>query len=99
MKVPTMKTYLASLALLASVVPALAAPHTVTLSVPGMDCAVCPITIKKALMKLDGVAGVTSSLEKRETNVLFDDSKVNAAALTRATKEAGFPSTVANAKR
>ncbi|HCC82324.1 MAG TPA: mercuric transport protein periplasmic component, partial [Methylophaga sp.] len=28
--------------------PALAAPQTVTLSVPGMTCSACPITVKAA---------------------------------------------------
>ena len=30
-------------------------PQTVTLSVPGMTCAACPITVKKALSKVEGV--------------------------------------------
>ncbi|EKH5750464.1 cation transporter, partial [Pseudomonas aeruginosa] len=34
--------------------PAWAATKTVTLSVPGMTCAACPITVKKALTKVDG---------------------------------------------
>jgi mercuric transport protein len=35
--------------------PAWAATQTVTLSVTGMTCAACPITIKKALNKVEGV--------------------------------------------
>ena len=34
---------------------ALAAPKTVTLDVPGMTCAACPITVKTALTKLTRV--------------------------------------------
>ena len=41
------------IALLAA--PAWAAPRTVKLAVPGMTCATCPITVKKALQKVDGV--------------------------------------------
>ena len=44
-----------TLALIVSV-PVIAATKTVTLSVPGMNCAACPITVKKALGKVPGVA-------------------------------------------
>lgn len=36
--------------------PAWAAMQTVTLSVPDMTCAACPITVKAALNKVDGVS-------------------------------------------
>ncbi len=86
---------IASFAVSAAVWPA---QQTVTLSVPGMTCAICPVTIKKALLKLDGVIDVKSNLGKRETTVIYDDVKVKVATMTRATKEAGFPSTFAGTK-
>jgi mercuric ion binding protein len=82
-----------AVALAALAVPAWAETKTVTLSVPGMDCAACPITIKKALGKVPGVSKVEASFEKKQAVVTFDDSKANVALLTRATAEAGFPST------
>lgn len=72
--------------------PASAAPKTVTLSVRGMTCAACPITIKKALLNVAGVQKVEVSYEKKEAVVTFDDAKVNVDALTEATKRAGYPS-------
>lgn len=75
-------------------VPALAATRTVTLSVPGMNCAACPITVKKALGKVPGVAKTDVNLDKREATVTFDDAKTNVDALTQATRDAGYPSTV-----
>lgn len=45
--------------------PAWAATKTVALSVPGMTCAACPITVKKALTKVDGVQKAKVSYEKR----------------------------------
>lgn len=72
--------------------PASAAPKTVTLSVRGMTCAACPITIKKALRNVAGVQKVEVSYEKKEAVVTFDDAKVNVDALTEATKRAGYPS-------
>ncbi len=74
--------------------PAWAAAKTITLSVPGMTCAACPITVKKALTKLDGVKEAKVSYENREAVVTFDDAKITAEALTRATADAGYPSTV-----
>lgn len=74
--------------------PAWAAPKTVTLSIPGMTCAACPITIKRALTRVDGVQSAEVSYEKREAVVTFDDAKTSAEALTKATEDAGYPSTV-----
>jgi mercuric ion binding protein len=88
------KYLLATLALLAAVVPAWAARQTVTLSVPGMTCAACPITVKQALSRVNGVDMIDVSLEKKEAVVTFDDAKTNVAALTKATENAGYPSSV-----
>lgn len=74
--------------------PSWAATKTVTLSVPGMTCAACPITVKKALSKVEGVEKIEVEYEKREAVVTFDDAKTNVKALTRATKNAGYPSTL-----
>ena len=70
-----------------------AGEQSVTLSVPKMDCEVCPITVKKALGKVVGVSRTDVSVAKREVIVTFDDAKTNVSALTAATKNAGYPST------
>jgi mercuric ion binding protein len=88
-----MKTLLASLTLVIAS-PLWAAPQTITLSVPGMTCSTCIITIKKALTKVDGVAKAEVSFENREAIVTFDDAKTSAQSLTKATENAGYPSTV-----
>lgn len=88
-----MKTLL-PLALRAAVATAHAAPQTVTLDVPGMTCAACPITVKKAISKVDGVSKVEVSYEKRQAVVTFDDAKASVQQLTQATENAGYPSTV-----
>jgi len=74
--------------------PAWAAPRSVTLSLPTMDCAVCPITVKKALLKVDGVSRAELSFDKRQAVVTFDDARTSVPAWTRATQDAGYPSTV-----
>jgi periplasmic mercuric ion binding protein len=89
-----MKKLLASLTLAAVVAPVSAATQTVTLAVPGMTCAACPITVKKALSKVEGVSKTDVNFDKREAVVTFDDAKTNVQKLTRATEEAGYPSSV-----
>jgi periplasmic mercuric ion binding protein len=74
--------------------PALAESKTVTLSVPGMYCEVCPITVKKALQKVAGVEKVSASFETKQAVVTFDDSKASVNKLREATAKAGYPSTV-----
>ncbi len=74
--------------------PGWAATNTVRLSVPTMDCPVCPITIKKALTKMPGVSQVEVSFDKRLATVTFDDSKTTVDALKTATTDAGYPSTL-----
>lgn len=49
------KTVPLFLVLVATSVPALAASRTVMLDVQNMTCAVCPITVKKALEYIPGV--------------------------------------------
>ncbi|WP_425443770.1 mercury resistance system periplasmic binding protein MerP [Thermomonas hydrothermalis] len=82
------------LALATVATPVWAATKTVTLSVPGMTCAVCPITVKKALTKVDGVRTVEVSFEKRQAIVTFDDAKTRVQTLIQATTDAGYPSSV-----
>lgn len=71
---------------------ALAATKTVTLSVPGMYCAVCPVTVKKALSRVKGVSRVAVDYDKKEAVVVFDDAKARVEDLALATEEAGYPS-------
>ena len=79
--------------MLAAALPALAATKTVTLAVPSMDCAMCPITVKKALKAVPGVSKIDVSLAKKDAVVTFDDAKTSVSALTKATANAGYPST------
>ncbi|NWG74839.1 MAG: mercury resistance system periplasmic binding protein MerP [Rubrivivax sp.] len=82
------------LILLAAAAAVQAAPQTVTLDVPGMTCAACPITVKKAISKVDGVSKVEVSYEKRQAVVTFDDARASVQALTQASASVGYPATV-----
>lgn len=89
-----MKKLIASFVLVAVTVPVWAATRTVTLSVPGMTCATCPITVKKAISRVEGVSKTDVSFDKREAVVTFDDARTSVQTLTQATEDAGYPSTV-----
>lgn len=67
-----------------------AAPQTVVLSVPGMNCASCPLTVKTALKKVAGVSDIDVAYKQKEVTVTFDDTKTKIEALTQATTEAGY---------
>ncbi|MGP8438602.1 mercury resistance system periplasmic binding protein MerP [Paraburkholderia fungorum] len=68
--------------------------RTVTLDVTNMDCAVCPITVRKALEKVPGVTSVKVDFASKRAEVVFDPKKASVDALTNATTDAGYPSHV-----
>jgi len=86
-----MKKFLALLALAAAAAPLAAAPRTVTLAVDNMTCAACPITVKKAIARVDGVSKVDVSYERREAVVTFDDAKASVERIAKASADAGYP--------
>jgi len=93
------KKIMTALALFALVSPAWAATQTVALAVGNMTCSACPITVKKALNRVDGVVKTEMNIGKREAQVTFDDAKTNVGTLIRATENAGYPSHVAGGQR
>lgn len=86
--------FFAALVLVAAMAPVWATARTVTLAVPGMTCAACPITVKKALSRVEGVSRVEVALDAREAVVTFDDAKTSAQKLTKVTEDAGYPSSI-----
>ncbi len=71
-----------------------ATPKTVTLDVKNMTCEVCPITVRKSLEKVAGVSAVKVDFAKKTAVVTYDPDKTKPEALTRATANAGYPSTI-----
>lgn len=80
----------------ASVHSAAMAAETKTeiLDVPGMTCKFCPITIRKALKKVPGVTDAKSDFDSKTATVTYDPDKTTVEALTEATANVGYPSTV-----
>jgi mercuric ion binding protein len=72
--------------------PLWAGTQTVSLSVPGMTCPACPLTVKMALNEIEGVLKVDVNYPEREAIVSFDDTLTSTEKLTEATRDAGYPS-------
>ncbi len=89
-----LKTLLTFGALITMPMTLMAAEQTVILKVDGMTCQSCPYQVKSALKRVEGVITASATLETREAEVTFDDAVTNIAALTQATTNAGFPSTL-----
>ena len=72
--------------------------QTLTLDVQNMSCATCPITVKKALQRVPGVIDVKIDYERKTATVQLDSDKASVTMLTKATTDAGFPSTARKAQ-
>jgi mercuric ion binding protein len=66
-----------------------------TLTVSGMTCPVCPITVRKALRKLPGVTSVQVDYDNKTAQVQYDPQQVAPDALLKATANAGYPARLA----
>lgn len=71
-----------------------AAEQTIKLSVPGMTCASCPYIVKQAISAVKGVIIVEATIEDRSAIVTFDDTVVSIKAITQATMDVGYESSV-----
>ena len=91
-----MRTLIAAIALALALPAAAAQLATVTLIVKNMTCAVCPITVRKALQKVPGVVSAKADLKTKTAVVRYDPGRTNPQALIRATTDAGYPSAVKN---
>ena len=66
---------------------------TVKFSVEKMTCATCPISVRKAMERVDGVKNVEVYLETKMATVIFDASVTTASDISNASTDVGFPAT------
>ena len=59
-----------------------------------MTCAMCPITVRKALQNVDGVQSAEVDFGRKTANVTFNPKKTNIDALIQSTTNVGYPATV-----
>ena len=69
-----------------------AAERTVTLRVERMTCASCPVIVRGALRRVEGVRRVKVSYASKTATVTYDDGRTTVTALGRATGAIGYPS-------
>ena len=93
-----MRKTLIAVLLALPVVSLAAGPQTVVLDVQKMTCALCTITVKKALEQVPGVAEAKIDYDHKTATVKFDPEKASPAALVKATTDAGFPATPHSSK-
>ncbi len=68
--------------------------QSVTLDMQNMTCAMCKITIRKALEGVDGVQTVKVDSDSNTANITFNPQKTNIESLIQSTTNAGYPATV-----
>lgn len=72
-----------------------AGARTATLAVEGMHCASCPVAVRTALRKLDGVLDATVSAADKRAVVQYDPAKVTPEKMAEAITRLGYKTTVA----
>jgi mercuric ion binding protein len=70
--------------------PASAEQQTVTLAVDKMYCALCPLTVTKAIERGEGVSAVSVDFDRKEALVTYEDTIANLEAIAAASTNAGF---------
>ena len=68
-----------------------AAVQTTTFSIENMTCALCPVTVKKAMEGVEGVRSVEVDFDTKTATVVFDPAVTNADAIAAASTNAGYP--------
>jgi mercuric ion binding protein len=70
--------------------------QTATFAIENMTCALCPVTVKKAMEGVSGVRSVRVDFKAKSATVVFDASVATVAAIARASTSAGYPARVAS---
>ena len=65
--------------------------ETASFAVEGMWCALCPLTVKTAIERVEGVREVVVDYQSQSATVTFDPALTNDAAIAAASTNAGYP--------
>jgi mercuric ion binding protein len=71
-----------------------ASERTVVFAVENMTCALCPITVRKAMERVPGVASVTVDADAMTATVVYDPARASDDAIAAASAGAGYPAKV-----
>ena len=70
---------------------AVAASQSATFAIEDMTCALCPVTVRKAMEGVSGVKSVSVDFEKKNATVAFDSAVTDTAPIAAASTNAGYP--------
>ena len=65
-----------------------------TFYVANMTCALCPVTVRRAMSGVAGVQSVEVNFDARTARVVFDPSVTDEATIAHASEQAGYPAAV-----
>lgn len=66
----------------------------VKFTVEKMTCAACPITVRKAMQRVDGVKDVSVDFDSKTATVIYDAEMTNAQKIGKSSAMVGFPASV-----
>ena len=89
-----MRAIILLLTFLAAITETSAAERTGLFSIEKMTCALCPITVHKAMSAVPGVKIATVDFEKKRATITFEDSVTTPAAIAEASTNSGYPATL-----
>lgn len=87
-------TTMIALILAANVAPASDNERKVTFNVEKMTCATCPIAVRKAMQRVDGVKAVSVDFLSKTATVTYDASATTPAEIGSASSDVGFPALI-----
>lgn len=65
--------------------------QTMVFAVENMTCATCPVTVRIAMEKVDGVKSVTVDFDAKTATVVFDPAQATPNQIAKASADAGYP--------
>ncbi len=65
--------------------------QTQTFDIENMTCALCPVTVKKAMQSVEGVSAVSVDFDSKTAVVTFDEDVATPDAIAKASTDAGYP--------
>ena len=65
--------------------------QSATFAIENMTCALCPVTVRKAMEGVSGVKLVSVDFENKTATVVFDPAVTDTAAIATASTNAGYP--------
>jgi len=69
----------------------LVAEASSSFSIDKMTCATCPISVKKAMKRVDGVISVEVDYKTKVATVVYDPSKTTPSEIAAASTDVGYP--------